>query len=131
MVGRYDNAIVYGNLTADCLKEFIPCFLECQLKLITFPFQIFRKTAIAVSGLDWDIIVPCTRWMEPFFQIICEEAQQLFLLESNDQMKVSYGLQYVCPNLVTDDSHILQTHSISLTMFVSIFFFNLPKKFIF
>lgn len=66
--------------------------------------------------------------MEPYFQIICEEAQQLFLLESNEQIKNSYGLQHVCPNLVTDDSHILQTHSINLTMFVSIFFFNVFYK---
>lgn len=81
-----------------------------------------RKTATSVSGLDWDVIAPCAKWMEPYFLVICDEneASPLALLESNEQVKSSYGLAHVCPNLVADSSHIVQTHTTSLDMFVSV-----------
>lgn len=74
-----------------------------------------------MSGLDWDAIAPCAKWMEPYFLVICDENEvsPLALLESNEQVKGSFGLAHVCPNLVSDSSHIIQTHSTSLDMFVS------------
>ncbi|XP_053694590.1 G1/S-specific cyclin-E [Sabethes cyaneus] len=97
--------------------------------LANFPYSVIaaaamshtfdRKVAVSVSGLDWDVIEPCAKWMEPFFLVICDENEvsPLALLESNEQVKGSYGLAHVCPNLVTDSSHIIQTHTISLDMF--------------
>lgn len=76
-----------------------------------------RKSAIFASGLEWQDIEACAKWMEPFYRVICEEINTLYLLESNEQVKQSHGLQHICPNLVADESHTLQTHTISLAMF--------------
>ncbi|XP_053673745.1 G1/S-specific cyclin-E [Anopheles nili] len=77
-----------------------------------------RKTATRVSGLNWEDIAPCAKWMEPFFQVICEvnATYPLTFLESNESLKFSNGLNHVCPNLVADNSHIIQTHTTSLEM---------------
>ncbi|XP_058446578.1 G1/S-specific cyclin-E isoform X1 [Malaya genurostris] len=97
--------------------------------LANFPYSVIaaaaishtfdRKTAISLSGLDWDAIAPCARWMEPYFLVICDENEisPLALLETQEQVKASFGLAHVCPNLVTDSSHIIQTHTTSLDMF--------------
>lgn len=97
--------------------------------LANFPYSVIaaaavshtfdRRTATSVSGLDWEVIAPCARWMEPYFLIICDENEisPLALLESHEQVKTSFGLSHVCPNLVTDNSHIIQTHTTSLDMF--------------
>lgn len=73
-----------------------------------------------VSGLEWKIISPCAKWMEPYFQIIKEETPPIFLLEQNEQIESKFGVGHISPNIVTDDSHIIQTHSTSLELFVNI-----------
>lgn len=78
-----------------------------------------RKTAIKLSGLDWATIKPCHVWMEPFFRI-CMESPKLCLLESNEQVQTKHGLGHICPNLVADDSHIIQIHTTNMDMFVSV-----------
>lgn len=75
-----------------------------------------KKTAIKLSGLEWAAIAPCSRWMESFFRI-CLKSPKLCLLENNDQVKSTYGLGHVCPNLTTDDSHIIQMHTTNMDMF--------------
>ncbi|ETN61975.1 cyclin e [Anopheles darlingi] len=77
-----------------------------------------RKTATFVSGLNWEEIAPCAKWMESFFAVISEQNAQcpLTFLESNEQLKYSHGLSHVCPNLVGDSSHIIQTHTTSMSM---------------
>ncbi|XP_055642632.1 G1/S-specific cyclin-E [Toxorhynchites rutilus septentrionalis] len=99
--------------------------------LANFPYSVIaaaaishtfdRKTAMNVSGLDWEVIAPCAKWMEPYFLVLCDENEvsPLALLEANDQIKSTFGLAHVCPNMVTDSSHIIQTHSTSLDMFDS------------
>lgn len=84
-------------------------------------FHLFRKTATFVSGLNWEEIAPCAKWMESFFAVISEQNAQcpLTFLESNEQLKYSHGLSHVCPNLVGDSSHIIQTHTTSMNMLVS------------
>lgn len=72
-----------------------------------------------MSGLDWAAISSCVKWMKPFFDVIREEYTNVYLLEQNDLVKSSYGLSHICPNIITDDSHIIQTHTTSLAMFVS------------
>ncbi|XP_055849912.1 G1/S-specific cyclin-E [Episyrphus balteatus] len=76
-----------------------------------------KETALRVSGLDWVTIQPCARWMEPFFKVISEESEHLYLMEQNEQIASKSGLAHLCPNIVTDDSHIIQTHTTSMTMF--------------
>lgn len=81
-----------------------------------------RKIAIKLSGLDWATIGPCSRWMEPYFQI-CIQSPKLVLQERNDQFETKGGLGVVCPNINTDESHIIQAHTTNMDMFVSIFDF--------
>lgn len=85
-------------------------------------FQSFyRKIALKSSGLDWAAIAPCYRWMESYFHVILQQPK-LILQERNEQTETKHGLNLVCPNINTDDSHIIQMHTTSMDMFVSIYF---------
>lgn len=59
--------------------------------------------------------------MEPYYQVIEEDYEKnpLILAEANEQTPFAYGLRHVCPNINRDDSHIIQTHTTSLDLFVS------------
>lgn len=73
-----------------------------------------------MSGLDWGTIAPCAKWMEPYYQVVAEEVVNcpLQLLEQNDSIPTAFGVSHICPRLNQDDSHLLQTHSTSMDMFV-------------
>lgn len=58
--------------------------------------------------------------MEPFYQAIHLEAAPIFLFEQNEQINSPSGLTHICPNIISDESHTIQTHTTSLKMFVSI-----------
>ncbi|CAO1351384.1 unnamed protein product [Diamesa hyperborea] len=100
-----------------------------DIGLANFPYSIIAAAAIShiidknaalrVSGLDWASIAPCAKWMEPYYQVLEEEEtiNPIRLLETNDQIEMSYGLSHICPNLIKDHSHIIQTHSTSLDLF--------------
>lgn len=87
-------------------------------------FSLFchRKIAIKLSGLEWATIAPCYRWMEPYFHVILQQPK-LYLQERNEQIEIKLGVNSVCANIVTDDSHIIQMHTTSMDMFVSILYF--------
>jgi G1/S-specific cyclin-E1 len=105
------------------------CSLDVGIS--NFPYSIIAAAAIShvigknaatrVSGLDWASISPCAKWMEPYHQVLEEEADcnPLKLLEMNEQIDYGYGLTHICPKLNQDPSHIIQTHSTSLDVFVS------------
>ena len=105
------------------------CSLDVGIS--NFPYSIIAAAAIShtidqnvatrVSGLDWASIAPCAKWMEPYFQVLEEDAEcnPVKLLEMNEQVEYGYGVKHVCPNLTQDPSHIIQTHSTSLDIFVS------------
>jgi G1/S-specific cyclin-E1 len=105
------------------------CSLDVGMS--NFPYSIIAAAAVShvidqnaatrVSGLDWASIAPCAKWMEPYYQVLHEEADYnpLKLLEMNEQFDYGYGLTHICPNLSQDPSHIIQTHSTSLDVFVS------------
>ncbi|KAH8352936.1 hypothetical protein KR084_007416, partial [Drosophila pseudotakahashii] len=76
-----------------------------------------REAALRCSGLDWQVIQPCARWMEPFFRVISQKATYLQLNEQNEQVSNKFGLGHICPNIVTDDSHIIQTHTTTMDMY--------------
>lgn len=85
-------------------------------------FRVYRKIAIKLSGLDWVTIAPCHRWMEPYFQVIIQQPK-LSLQEKNEQVESKQGMNSVCSKINTDDSHIIQMHTTSMDMFVSIISF--------
>lgn len=75
-----------------------------------------------LSGLEWSVIAPCYRWMEPYFHVVLQQPK-LCLQEKNEQIESKLGVNSVCPNINTDDSHIIQMHTTSMDMFVSILVF--------
>lgn len=107
--------------------------------LANFPYSIIaaaaishildKNTATKVSGLDWASIAPCAKWIEPYYQVLDEEADfsPIKLIEANEQVEFTYGLNHVCPNLNHDPSHIIQIHSTSLEVFVSSLMHNFNK----
>ncbi|XP_052852395.1 G1/S-specific cyclin-E isoform X1 [Drosophila gunungcola] len=76
-----------------------------------------REASLRCSGLDWQVIQPCARWMEPFFRVVSQKATFLQLNEQNEQVSNKFGLGHICPNIVTDDSHIIQTHTTTMDMY--------------
>lgn len=58
--------------------------------------------------------------MEPFFEVVMLDSSHLFLAEQNEQIRQSYGLRHLSTNITTDDSHIIQTHTTSVALFVSV-----------
>lgn len=58
--------------------------------------------------------------MSPYFEIIAEETTMPSVRILTDAIQKSSGLKHICPNLVVDESHTLQTHVTSIDMFVSI-----------
>lgn len=90
-------------------------------QLIHFFFIVSRSIALKVSGFEWNIIEPCFRWMQPFYDVICESSE-IFLLEKHEQVNSTSDSHHICPNMVTDDSHIIQTHNTSLDMLVSLYY---------
>lgn len=73
-----------------------------------------------VSGLDWKNLGPCVAWMKPFFDEVSDQFRPPYLFEYDEIVPNSQGLVRNCPTILTDDSHIIQTHTTSMDMFVSI-----------
>uniref|UniRef100_A0A182RCN6 Uncharacterized protein n=1 Tax=Anopheles funestus TaxID=62324 RepID=A0A182RCN6_ANOFN len=125
-----DDAFVYPQFSGMEFAHTAQLIDLCSLDvgLTNFKYSVIaaaaishtfdRKTAMFVSGFGWEEIAPCAKWMEPYFQVICDENAScpLTFLESNEPIKYCHGLKHVCPNLVSDSSHIIQTHTTSLDM---------------
>jgi G1/S-specific cyclin-E1 len=130
------NSFIYPQFTGVDYVRTAQLMDLCSLDvgIANFPYSIIaaaaishildKNTATKVSGLDWATIAPCAKWMEPYYQVLDEEAEinPIQLLEQNEQVEASFGLSHVCPNLTKDYSHIIQTHSTSLDIFVSLSF---------
>lgn len=109
------------------------CSLDVGIS--NFPYSIIAAAAVShvidktaatrVSGLDWSSIAPCAKWMECYYKVLEEDQNinPIKLLEMNEQIELSYAVTHVCPNISKDPSHIIQTHSTSLDIFVSVDFF--------
>lgn len=126
---RNDDAFIYPQFSGMEYAHTAQLLDLCTLDVGIANFQysvlaaaamshtLDRKRALLASGLEWEDIEECVKWMEPFYQVICEDNTPIFLAESNEQVKSSYGLHHICPRLITDESYLFQTHTISLTMF--------------
>lgn len=71
------------------------------------------------SGLQWKDIQACVRWMKPYAVTLAKEGSTTTLPHSSGSPHSS-GLNKAVPNIVTDDSHNIQTHSVNLDMLVSL-----------
>ncbi|TMW44188.1 hypothetical protein DOY81_010732 [Sarcophaga bullata] len=126
---KVDDAFIYPQFSGLEFVQTAQLLDLCSLDVGVgnFPYSVIaaaaishtfnRETALRCSGFDWQTLQPCARWMQPFFKVISEESHNLHLLEQNEQINTSFGLGHICPNIVTDDSHIIQTHTTTMTMF--------------
>ncbi|XP_013116502.2 G1/S-specific cyclin-E isoform X1 [Stomoxys calcitrans] len=124
-----DDAFIYPQFSGLEFVQTAQLLDLCSLDVGVgnFPYSVIaasaishtfnRETALRCSGLEWNTIQPCARWMQPFFEVISEESHNLHLLEQNEQISTKFGLGHICPNIVTDESHIIQTHTTTMTMF--------------
>ncbi|XP_030241907.1 G1/S-specific cyclin-E isoform X2 [Drosophila navojoa] len=124
-----DEAFIYPQFSAFEFVQTSQLLDLCTLDvgMANYPYSILaaaamshtfnRETALRSSGLDWQAIQPCARWMEPFFHVISKRAPYLQLNEQNEQVTNKFGVAHICPNIVTDDSHIIQTHTTTMDMY--------------
>ncbi|XP_001356167.4 G1/S-specific cyclin-E isoform X1 [Drosophila pseudoobscura] len=124
-----DDAFIYPQFSGFEFVQTSQLLDLCTLDvaMANYPYSVLaaaaishtfsRETALRCSGLDWQVIQPCARWMEPFFQVISKKAVYLQVNEQNEQVSNKFGLGHVCPNIVTDDSHIIQTHTTTMDMY--------------
>ncbi|XP_022218922.2 G1/S-specific cyclin-E isoform X2 [Drosophila obscura] len=124
-----DDAFIYPQFSGFEFVQTSQLLDLCTLDvaMANYPYSVLaaaaishtfsRETALRCSGLDWQVIQPCARWMEPFFQVISKKAAYLQVNEQNEQVSNKFGLGHVCPNIVTDDSHIIQTHTTTMDMY--------------
>lgn len=131
---KWSSSFIYPQFSGMNFARTAQLVDLCSLDvgISNFPYSIIAAAAIShvidktaatrVSGLDWASIAPCAKWMEPYYQVLEEEADcnPIKLMEMNEQVEMSYGLTHICPNLTQDPSHIIQTHSTSLDTFVSL-----------
>lgn len=130
---KWSSSFIYPQFTGVDYARAAQLLDLCSLDvgIANFPYSIIAAAAIShvldknvarkVSGLDWATIAPCAKWIEPYYQVLEEDAElnPIHLLEQNDQAELNYGISHICPNLHKDPSHIIQTHSTSLDVFVS------------
>ncbi|XP_023166264.2 G1/S-specific cyclin-E [Drosophila hydei] len=124
-----DDAFIYPQFSAYEFVQTSQLLDLCTLDvgMANYPYSILaaaamshtfsRETALRSSGLDWEAIQPCARWMEPFFHVISKRAPYLMLNEQNEQVTNKFGLGHICNSIVTDDSHIIQTHTTTMDMY--------------
>ncbi|EDW77952.2 uncharacterized protein Dwil_GK24275, partial [Drosophila willistoni] len=124
-----DDAFIYPQFSGYEFVQTSQLLDLCTLDvgMANYPYSVLaaaaishtfnRETALRCSGLDWQVIQPCALWMEPFFRVISKKAPFLQLNEQNEQVSNKFSLAHVCPNIVTDDSHIIQTHTTTMDMY--------------
>ncbi|XP_059616999.1 G1/S-specific cyclin-E isoform X2 [Phlebotomus argentipes] len=124
-----DDAFVYPQFSGMEYTHTCQLLDLCSLDMgiLNFPYSVVasaaishvysKKVATRVSGLEWEDIEACAKWMEPFFKVISDDPSTIFHLEQSETLPVSYGVGHFCPNANTDESYKIQTHTISLEMF--------------
>lgn len=77
-----------------------------------------RECALRVSGLTWEQLSPCAKWLSAFATTVAEEAPQVLLRSAVPPIEShsGSGLRAAVPNIVMDESHRIQTHVVDLNM---------------
>ncbi|KAJ1523943.1 hypothetical protein ONE63_010492 [Megalurothrips usitatus] len=101
------------TLDAGCLQ-----FSYSVLATSALHHTVSRDIALRFSGLQWQDIASCVRWMKPYALTLAKEGPfpSSSLSMSGSGSTHSSGLNKAVPNIVTDDSHNIQTHSVNLDM---------------
>ncbi|KAJ6649296.1 G1/S-specific cyclin-E [Pseudolycoriella hygida] len=124
---KEDDAFLYPQFSA---YEFVRAtrlldLCSLDVDMANFPYSVLAASAMAhtlnksialkVSGFEWNIVESCFRWMQPFHDAICE-FPDVVVSEKNEQVNDTSDSHFICPNINTDDSHLIQMHNISLEM---------------
>ncbi|KAL5282459.1 CCNE1 family protein [Megaselia abdita] len=129
---KKDNSFIYPQFSAFEFVQTAQLLDLCSLDIGIgdYSYSVLAAAAIAhtfdrfialnVSGLEWKLLEPCVIWMKPFFDEISEQFRPPYLLEYDESVTNSQGLGKHCSNILIDDSHIIQTHTTTMEMFVSI-----------
>ncbi|EDV99050.1 GH13253 [Drosophila grimshawi] len=125
----FDDAFIYPQFSGFEFVQTSQLLDLCTLDvgMANYPYSVLTaaaishtfnmETALRCSGLDFQVVQRCARWMQPFFCVISNKAVYLHMNEQNEQVTNKFGLASVCPNIVTDDSHIIQTHTTTMDMY--------------
>ncbi|XP_063357982.1 G1/S-specific cyclin-E [Cydia amplana] len=79
-----------------------------------------KELAIRVSGWTWEVLEPCYRWLAPSVAVVkAEGAVSAVRGGDGEFLQRAAGLHLICPDLNVDESHRIQSHNVTLDMFVS------------
>lgn len=74
-----------------------------------------------VIGFSWEGLERCYRWLTPFVEVVRAEGSVCVVRGGDGEfVQRAAGLDLICPDLNLDESHRIQSHNITLDMFVSI-----------
>ena len=101
------------TLDAGCLQ-----FSYSVLATAALHHTVSREIALRFSGMQWQDIQSCVRWMKPYAIILAKEGplQANTCVSQNSSSSHCSGLNKAVPNIVVDDSHNIQTHAVNLDM---------------
>lgn len=80
-----------------------------------------QQSRVWYAGYSWEALEPCWRWLAPCVEVV-REAGSVCVVRNGDGefMQRSGGLDLICPDVNLDESHRIQSHNVTLDMFVSI-----------
>ncbi|KAJ2940692.1 hypothetical protein O0L34_g14801 [Tuta absoluta] len=123
--------------------EFVMCGQLIDLAVLhvdvnMFPYSALAAAAVAhtfdtelalrVSGYSWEALEPCYRWLAAFVSVVrAEGAVRVVRGGDGEFVRRCSGLHHICPDLNADESHRIQSHNVTLDMFVSTSFVSVVR----
>lgn len=109
-----------------------PGFLRFAYSIIAAGAVYFihgKNVALNVSGLTWEQLKDCVEYMAVFYKIIRDSVdpklESVPCFDEQPSSAPNYGtLKANVPQIITNENHSIQTHSIDLSYFVSFLFFD-------
>lgn len=105
-----------------------PEYLKYSYSIIAAAAMYFifgKQVALLVSGLTWEALKPCVKYMSIINKSISESddprLHSLIQQETDERQLASFrSARKHTPNMISDESHLMQTHVIDLKFYVSI-----------
>lgn len=74
------------------------------------------------AGYSWEALEACWRWLAPFVSVVRAEGSVCVVRGADGEfVQRAAGLDLICPDVNLDESHRIQSHNVTLDMFVSIY----------
>lgn len=72
------------------------------------------------AGYSWEELEPCWRWLAPCVSVVRGEGAVCVVRGGDGEfVQRAAGLDLICPDVNLDESHRIQSHNVTLDMFVS------------